>query len=420
MRSDRLFAILYLLADQKTMTARQLAEKLEVSIRTVYRDIDALSAWGVPIRTEPGPGGGISLLEGGVLDKALLSSRQQRQVLMALENFGVAGPEGRQTLAQLRSFFGQPEQSWIEVDFSCWGGGPDRGQFELLRQAILDRREVSFDYLDREGRATRRQVRPAKLIFKTSAWYLQAFCLARQGWRTFKVRRMDSLCIEQDTFPPLFPPPLEPDGRQAPLVTLWFGPEHKGRVREEFEPGQITSLPGGGFLVRAPLAADSWLVGYLLSFGGGALALDPPCLEAMVRGQAARILAGPEEFPEILSEIADIQLSAIPAYNTTMAQDAGKEQDKMNQNQDYKDMKFCQSCGMPLTEDGQHGTNADGSLNQEYCSYCWKQGAFTWPQATMEQMIDHCAPMMAQSGFTEEEARRRMQEWFPQLERWKQ
>ena len=420
MRGDRLFAILYLLAERKSMTAQELAEKLEVSLRTVYRDIQALSVWGAPIRTEPGPGGGVSLMEGGALDKALLTAQQQRQVLMALENFSVAGGQGEEVLDRLRSFFGQPEQSWIEADFSCWGGGSDRGLFELLRQAVLERREISFDYLDREGRASRRRVRPAKLVFKTSAWYVQAFCLSRQAWRAFKIRRMSNLALEEERFPPLSPPPLEPPPQAVPMTTLWFAPEHWSRVREEFEPGQIRRLPSGGFLIRAPLPADDWLSGYLLSFGGGVLALDPPCLEEQMLQKAARILAKPENLSEILCEIADIQLSAMPAYHITMAQDAGKEQDDMEQNKNYEDMKFCQSCGMPLTEEGQLGTNADGSLNQDYCSYCWKQGAFTWPEATMEQMLDHCAPMMAQSGFTEEEDRRRMGEWFPMLKRWKQ
>lgn len=90
------------------------------------------------------------------------------------------GPAGA-ALARLRAFFGQSEQSWIEADFSSWGGGRDQGQFALLRQAVLERREISFDYLDRQGKASPRRARPAKLIFKTSAWYVQAFCLSRQA-----------------------------------------------------------------------------------------------------------------------------------------------------------------------------------------------------------------------------------------------
>ncbi|MCI8933787.1 MAG: YafY family transcriptional regulator [Clostridiaceae bacterium] len=314
MRGDRLFAILYLLAERGSMTAGQLAEQLEVSVRTIYRDIEALSVWGAPIRTEAGPGGGVSLMEGGALDKALLTAQQQRQVLMALENFSVAGGGGEQTLARLRAFFGQSEQSWIEADFSSWGGGRDQGQFALLRQAVLERREISFDYLDRQGKASPRRARPAKLIFKTSAWYVQAFCLSRQAWRSFKARRMHNLTLEEERFPPLSPPPLEPPPQAFPLVKLWFAPEHESRVREEFEPEQIKPLPSGGFLVQAPLPADDWLAGYLLSFGGGLRALDPPCLELRMRQKAERILA---DFcdSEKFSEITDIQLSAERAYD---------------------------------------------------------------------------------------------------------
>lgn len=313
MRGDRLFAILYLLAEHGTMTAQQLADRLEVSVRTVYRDIQALSAWGAPVYTEAGPGGGLSLLEGAALDKALLNPQQQRQVLMALENFPVAGPEGQKTLSQLRSFFGQPEQGWIEVDFSCWGGGPDRGHFELLRQAILERRQLSFTYWDRQGQGSRRQVRPAKLVFKTSAWYLQAFCLSRQAWRVFKVRRMEALQLEQDSFSPITPPPLEPEEQWVPPVKLWFAPEHRGRVREEFEPDQITPLPDGSFFVTAPLPVDDWLVGYLLSFGGGVRPLSPPCLEVLM-AQKARRICRELQIPKKFSEITDIQLSAEQAY----------------------------------------------------------------------------------------------------------
>ena len=90
-------------------------------------------------------------------------------------------------------------------------------------------------------------------------------------------------------------------------MKLWFAPEHESRVREEFEPEQIKPLPSGGFLVQAPLPADDWLAGYLLSFGGGLRALDPPCLELRMRQKAERILA---DFCD-----SDIQLSAERAYD---------------------------------------------------------------------------------------------------------
>jgi hypothetical protein len=85
------------------------------------------------------------------------------------------------------------------------------------------------------------------------------------------------------------------------------------------------------------------------------------------------------------------------------------------------EMAFCQCCAMPLDESGEfEGTEADGSKNEEYCIYCYKDGAFTAPDATMEEMIEICVPhMVANGGMAEDEARSMMQNFFPELKRWK-
>lgn len=84
--------------------------------------------------------------------------------------------------------------------------------------------------------------------------------------------------------------------------------------------------------------------------------------------------------------------------------------------------KFCQSCAMPMgTTDELYGTNADGSKNADYCSYCFLNGAFAH-RTTMEEMIESCVPGMtaANSGMSEDRAREMMLEFFPSLKRWKQ
>ncbi len=80
--------------------------------------------------------------------------------------------------------------------------------------------------------------------------------------------------------------------------------------------------------------------------------------------------------------------------------------------------KYCQSCGMPLTEEV-YGTNENGSLNEKYCKYCYKDGHFT-SDISMEEMIDFCVPIMVKEvpGLTAENARKQMEEYFPKLERW--
>ena len=94
-----------------------------------------------------------------------------------------------------------------------------------------------------------------------------------------------------------------------------------------------------------------------------------------------------------------------------------KEMKEMN----ARNQRFCQCCGMPMGDtDELYGTNADGSKNEDYCSYCFENGAFTF-HGKMEEMIEVCVPHMAAANpdLSEEDARRAMQEWFPTLKRWK-
>ncbi len=83
-------------------------------------------------------------------------------------------------------------------------------------------------------------------------------------------------------------------------------------------------------------------------------------------------------------------------------------------------MKFCQSCAMPLTAPDQYGKEADGTANADYCAYCYKDGKFT-ADCTMQEMIDFCVPhtVAAHPGTTEEQARAQMAAYYPQLKRWK-
>ena len=294
MQSSRLFEILYLLMARGTLTARELAQRLEVSVRTIYRDIDTLSSAGVPLYTAKGKGGGISLLEGAVLNRTVLTGEEQDQILLALQSLRAAGqPTAGDVLGRLSALFGKTEPAWIEVDFSRWGAaGQDQPKFQLLRQAVVQRRVLAFDYIDAQGRRSRRQVCPVKLIFRAKAWYLQAFCRSRLDYRTFKVDRMGQLALEEEHFDPLPPPPpLEvPAGPDYPLVRLRLEGEEAARCYEDFWPGEVTRQPDGALLVETHLPVDRWLVGYVLSYGGRARVLGPEELRQAVGRAAEKIL----------------------------------------------------------------------------------------------------------------------------------
>lgn len=298
MQSTRLFEILYCLLERDGATVRQLAERLEVSERTVRRDLDALSAAGVPVYAARGRSGGVHLLPDFVLSKTLLSAREQDEILSALQSLRATGSGVEsEVLTHLNGLFRRQAADWIDVDFSPWGGGAAaRALFPRLKDAILERRLVSFDYFTSGGTAGRRTVEPYRLCFKGMNWYLQGWCLTRRDFRVFRLSRIRRLSEEERTFlPRSAPPPLEEDGPAEPplpvrAVTLRFAPELAFRVYDIFSPEEIALEPDGGLLVRTRWPEGEWGVSFLLSFGGAVEVLDPPPLRAALRDAAADIL----------------------------------------------------------------------------------------------------------------------------------
>ena len=408
---SRQFQMIYLLLEKGRMTAGELAEKLEVSQRTVLRDVDALSAAGVPVYTAQGQGGGVSLLEGYVLDRAAFTEEEQRQLLTALQS--LPSPEGEQVLTKLSALFRRGREDWLQVNLSRWGAGEeDNRKFQLLKRAVLERQVLAFDYASSYGSTRARRVLPARLVFKGQGWYLQAFDLEREDWRTFRLSRMLAPSFTGDVFHRrLDPPEVGFSGEIPPLfrveARLRFAPYMAYRVYDEFDQSCVARQEDGSLLVEAVFPEDQWLYGYLLSFGAGVEVLSPDVLRRRLAALGWKIYwahAGEHDTP-------------CQGCGGMMGPSQTKEVQIMD---DYKNMRFCQSCGMPLAPDTPLGTEADGSPNPDYCSYCYKDGKFAGDM-TMEQMIDFCAPMMVQAnpGMTEEQAKAQMHQFFPMLKRWR-
>jgi len=411
MSQARLFELVYYLLEHGRTSAQDLAERFEVSVRTVYRDVDALSAAGVPIYAMPGRGGGVALMDHYVLDRAAFSDEEQAALLAALRSLaGDPSLGAGQVLDKLSGLFRRTQPDWLEVDLTRWGGGnAGREVFDALREAILGRKVIAFTYAGSYGETGQRQALPAKLVFKGQAWYLQAFCLDRQSYRTFKLARIRDLTVTEQSFTaPLAPPPIDrPEEPVWPAVklVLRLSPALAFRAWDEFEPDQITVLPDRSLRVEAEFPEDNWVYGYLLSFGPMMEILEPERVRRTVADLARQIIFRCEN-PDIGCQ----GLGAIIEPSLT------KEAPSMN----IETTPFCQSCSMPLTDPALRGTEADGSASKHYCKYCYDKGRFNG-EMTMEEMIDFCAPMMAKAspGMTEADAKEQMRKYFPHLLRWK-
>ena len=284
---NRLLGIVYILMNKGTVTAAELAERFEVSVRTIYRDIDTLSMAGIPVYTTKGRNGGISLTEQFVLDKMLVSKQEQQQILAALASLKETGAhDGEEILGKLGDFFKEKPENWVAIDFSDWSGRR-KELFNQIRDAILNRRVMQFDYYGQYGEMSSRCVEPVQLLFKEYTWYVRAFCRTRQAMRLFKVLRMKRVVVLEETFTPRENIDYLPEDEQimsdANLkdrgetadITIWIDKKEAYRIYDRFEEEEITVLPDGNFQVQMHCLLDDWIYGVILSFGPSAQVLKP-------------------------------------------------------------------------------------------------------------------------------------------------
>ena len=292
MQESRLFKIVYYLLDNGQATALELAEMFEVSVRTIYRDIDALSEAGIPIYAEVGRNGGIRLMNDFVLDKAVLSEEEKREILIALQSINVIQNIGSsQILQKLSAIFNLDSENWLEVDFSRWGNKDfDNEKFELLKSAVINRRNIKIHYVSSYEAINERIVRPLKLVYKAKAWYLKAFCADKQDLRTFKLNRILNLEILNESFQLCdFPEPIDTFKGEYNQITLRFPKEMAYRVYDEFDKTQVQRQANGDLIASAKMPEDAWLIGFLLSFGIQVDILSPAYLKEVIAEQAKLI-----------------------------------------------------------------------------------------------------------------------------------
>lgn len=294
---NRMLGMIYLLMNKGTVTAGELAERFEVSVRTIYRDVEALSMAGIPVYAKKGKNGGICLTEEFVLNKMLVSQKEQQEILAALASLKETGVgQSGEILNKLGDFFKTEAQNWVAIDFSDWSGR--RGElYEQLREAILNRHVISFDYYGKYGEMSGRTVEPIQLLFKEYTWYVRAFCRVRQDMRLFKVMRMKRVRVLEETFTPVGAADRERAfriGEDEKLmeesdglvrIVLWIHNREAYRIYDRFEEEEITRLPDGNFRVEIDSLPDDWIYGVILSFGPSARVLEPVWIQKEIHNR---------------------------------------------------------------------------------------------------------------------------------------
>lgn len=288
MKINRLLEMMILLLNRGTITARELAGRFQVSVRTIYRDIDILSTAGVPVVMSRGNGGGISLLQEYSLSKVFISEEERESLLLALQILQAARyPQIDLILDKLGAIFKKPSQGdWVEIDFSHWGSEPnEKNKFEDIKQAIWQRRVIYFEYVNSDGQRSSRLAEPEKLLYKGNAWYLIAYCRKRQERRIFRLTRVKNVTITGETFLPRSCPAKD-ESRNFSLswvhLCLLFQPKVLNRLYDDFAEELITKNKDGTLVVEVDWPEDEWVYGYILSYGSYVEVLEPEHIRGIV------------------------------------------------------------------------------------------------------------------------------------------
>lgn len=280
-----------ILLDRKQISAAKLAEIFEVSVRTIYRDITSLSEAGVPVTALPGVNGGIQIMDHYKIDKHFFTSTDITSLLIALESLSsnVSAVQANQTVEKIKTLVPahlseeiKLKSHQIAIDLTPWTRNQTLQPFlETIKSGIEKQQLLRFDYSDNQGKKTLRTVEPYRLVLKEISWYLQAFCLEREDFRTFKLSRISHLDLLAKDFTPreFHPTPLGKEpfyGKKWTTVTLKVTHRVRDQLIDKF--GQldfIETQDDDKTIVSFPFMEDDFGYHLLMGFGNQCECLEP-------------------------------------------------------------------------------------------------------------------------------------------------
>jgi len=302
MKTDRLSSIVIYLLNHDTVSAAKLADKFNVSKRTVLRDMGQISLAGIPIRSVSGVNGGYSIMEGFKLGGRLVNDGDQASIITALKGFLSAYDGGRYNalLEKILSVVPKEQNQTIFYDFGAAGENNEiQTKLKALEKAIHDKNAVQISYVNALGGASDRLVEPLALSYRWYAWYLLAYCTAKQDYRIFKLARVCDLKPTETAFSKAHCAPallleraFQEGGRKEAEVTLLCKAGVKVQVREYIGGTVIKTFDNGDILLRMSVLEDErmWFA-MLLSFGDKVTVLEPEELKMRLIDTAEKVVS---------------------------------------------------------------------------------------------------------------------------------
>lgn len=326
-RTDRLVAMVMFLQGRRLVRAEDLSAHFEVSVRTVYRDLAALSEAGVPISGEPGVG--YSLMKSYHLPPVMLTEEEASALFIGAElarrfTDGSLQSPIEAALLKLRAVLPRDRQEYLEqlnkktVILGSTTGAPlpppEKTWFLPLQEAAVRRRVVQIGYRGRDQeKTTTREIEPLGVVFYGGVWYLIAWCRLRGSLRHFRLDRIQQLELREEIFAPHPEFSLARHLKTMSIsehlipIRLWVVPCVLERLRRESYLSVVEEKAvNDGFEVSLTAYSLDWVASWLLASGGKAEALAPPELRERVRALAERTL---KQYAKSQSRELDAQLA---------------------------------------------------------------------------------------------------------------
>ena len=296
MKIDRLLGILTILLQKERTTAPELAARFEVNRRTIGRDIDALCQAGIPIITQQGAGGGISIAEGFKLDKNILTTNELSEIIAALKGIGSISEQSQ--IERTLDKFNAGSEAIVSlsepmiIDLASYYKEDLTEKIKLIKQAIHKQQTIQFDYFSEKGES-HRHIEPYHIIFQWAAWYVIGFCLEKQDWRVFSLMRLQHLALSDINYVPREMPPEKRNFHERfaddiKLVAL-FDPSEKYRLIETWGMSSFTET-NEGLLLEIGFTNAGYITQWLLGFGEKVKVIEPIDIAQVIQLTAKNIL----------------------------------------------------------------------------------------------------------------------------------
>ncbi|MBX3008405.1 MAG: YafY family transcriptional regulator [Melioribacteraceae bacterium] len=305
MRIDRMLGIVVVLLNRDRISAKSLSERFEVSVRTIYRDIEAINMAGIPIVAYAGNNGGFGIMENYRLDRQVLTLQDMTSILTALKGVSATlGDNDLETVTEKilsivpNDKMEQLKQRFDElcIDIMPWGFKQRSKEYiKEIQQAISEKRLIKFDYCNSKNERCFRSLEPMTLVYKGYAWYLFGYCLYKNDYRIFKIVRMSNLLITNETFKRKEKSyqdfmKVNIDKSKFVNLVLRYSKELQAQVEEYFDDAQIEYENDGSMIVKIALPDDNWLHSIILGSGEHVEVLEPSHIRDAIKEKAEKIL----------------------------------------------------------------------------------------------------------------------------------